>query len=80
MVTVDKAIKAILLKNPDKYIHVVNEYDTFYAFMLLDRGQSIDDIDIMYEATIVDKRTGEIKYNVPIIDEMFKGNYKRLTL
>ena len=75
MVDLKEACRIALSESPDDYIHVVNEYEDAYEFILLKKGSSIGDYSFVIPST-VDKRTGEFRRDDGWSHD---GSYKQYT-
>lgn len=60
MISLKDACQKVLSNHPDEYIHIVNEYDGIYEFVLLKKGERITETTGLLFAPIVNKQTGEI--------------------
>lgn len=79
MIGLKEACEKILSNHPGEYIHIVNEFETIYAFILLKDGYTIDTIDCLLMVSIVDKRTGAITEGLLGHEEVFQGDYRQYT-
>ena len=79
MISLKDACQKILSRHPDEYIHVVNEYETVYAFILLNKGEKSEDCTGIFFASTVDKQTGEIEDDRLLIEDIFSGDFKQYT-
>ena len=79
MIGLKEACNKILSNHPGEYIHVVNEFETVYAFVLLNEGETIDTIDCLITFSTVDKRTGEISDGLLGYEDVFQSEYRQYT-
>ena len=79
MITLKEACQTILSTHPNKYIHVVNEYEKVYAFVLMNKGELVNESTGLLFFTTVDKETGLITDRVWGIDDTVQGDYKQYT-
>ena len=60
MTNLKEACQKVLPKHPNEYIHVVNEYEQAYEFVLLNKGEQMTPTTGLLFAPIVNKETGDI--------------------
>ena len=80
MITLKEAYNKVLYKHPKEYVHHVNEYNNYYQFILLNEGEKITDNLFIFNTPAVNKQTGELINDATIVDDIFKGNYERVSL
>ena len=64
MISLKEACIKVLDSHPGQYVHVVNEFQHVYAFVLLDDGTTFRDYSIICGFTTVNKQTGEMEDDV----------------
>lgn len=79
MITLKDAAALVLSKHPDKYIHVVNEYDDWYQFVLLNNGETVGPMTFIFYTPAVNKHTGVLNDEATIMDDFTEGDYKQYT-
>jgi hypothetical protein len=77
MITLKDAVELVLSKHPDQYIHGVNEYDDWYQFILLNKGETIGPMTFIFHTPAVNKRTGVLNNEATIMDDFTEGDYKQ---
>lgn len=79
MIDLKTACQNILSKYPNKYIHVVNEFDNVYGFILLNKEEKINECTGIFKITAMDKQTGQIMDDLLGFEAIFEGDYKQYT-
>lgn len=79
MISLKDACKKVLSEHPGKYIHVVNEYDEVYAFILMNDGEQVTETTGILVPTTVYKETGEMTDDLWLYEDVFQGDYKQYT-
>lgn len=79
MISLKEACRTILSVNPDKYIHVANEYKDVYAFILMNKGENVNESTGILLMSTVDKKTGQITDNLFGFEDVFQGDFKQYT-
>ena len=81
MITLKDACKKVLSEHPGQYIHVVNEFEEAYAFVLLNEGEDIRGVTGILIPTTVYKETGEMTDDLlfyeKFYEDVLQGNYKQ---
>ena len=80
MITLKEAYNKVLSKHSKEYVHHVNEYNNYYQFILLNKGEKITDGTFIFNTPAVSKQTGELIDDATIVDDIFKGNYEKVSL
>ena len=79
MINLKEACQIISSKYPGEYIHVVNEFETVFGFILLKKGENISEITGILPVSTVNKKTGEVTDNLWGYEDVFQGDYKQYT-
>lgn len=79
MIELKKACQNILSRYPGKYIHAVNEFESVYAFILLNEGEKIEECTGILPFTVMDKQTEQITENLIGFEDVLQGEYKQYT-
>lgn len=79
MVSLIDACKIVISQFPNKYIHVVNEHETVYAFVLIDKGVKMTGQYGIVLFTIVSKASGAVEEGYLGIEDELQGDYKQYT-
>lgn len=77
MVALKQACLDVLKNHSSKRIHIVNEYERFYQFLLLNKSEKVTGWTFIGLCTIVDKESGQIIEDVSIADDRFFEPYKQ---
>ena len=77
MINLKEACRLVLSKHPGEYIHVVNEYENAYEFILLNKDEEPDEFISILCATVINKQTGQIKDSLLGMDPTCQGRYKQ---
>ena len=79
MVDLKQACDKVLSVHPGEYIHVVNEYEDAYQFILLNEGEEMTGATFVFNTPGVIKSTGILIDDACDMDDIFKGDYKQYT-
>lgn len=79
MITIKDAYQKILSKHPDEYVHVANEYESVYGFILLHKRELATDTLGLLMFSTVDKHTGNITDDLLLGEGGLNGPYKQYT-
>ncbi len=77
MISLKDACTLVLKNNPGQYIHVVNEYERVYEFIVLGKGIRIEDYGLMLSTIAVEKQTGAYLGRLSIADPLYDSPYKQ---
>lgn len=77
MITANKAYQIVTTNHPNEYVHAMNEHESYYSFILLNKGEKIENVTFIFWVTIIDKRTGSMKKVG--MDEL-DDDYKRIDI
>lgn len=77
MISLKDACQKVLSEHPGKYIHVVNEFDDVYAFILMNNGEQVTGTTGILVPTTVYKETGEMTDELLGYEDVFQGEYKQ---
>lgn len=79
MITPYDAYKKIVSDNPDKYVHVMNEYDDRYTFVLINKDEEVCDTTFVFWISVMDKHTGRIE-EIPFYEAFANDDYTRIDI
>ena len=79
MIKLKEAYQNMLSKYPDKYVHVVNEYESVYEFLLVNKGEEVTENTCFMFTTDMDKQTGVITDGLLGMGDKDLNNYKQYT-
>ncbi len=75
MVNLTEACQIILATHPNEYIHVVNEYENVFQFILLNKGEEVTDTTFVFWTPTINKIDGKCIEDVCGIEDVFQGEY-----
>lgn len=78
MIGLMEACQRVLDKNPNKHIHCVNEFDDLYQFIMINDGESIEEVSFICDTPMISKKSGELKDGT-ILDSFKMGDYVQYT-
>ena len=79
MINLKEACQIILSKHPGKGIHVVNEWENVFEFILLNKEEIGSKPSGILPISTVNKKTGEVTDNLWGYEDVFQGDYKHYT-
>lgn len=74
-----EACQKVLTKHPGEYIHIVNEFNDSYQFVLLNNGEDANSVSCIYWSPAIIKSNGELIDDAYFGHPIFQGEYTQYT-